>query len=265
MGKRVSALVLVLCLLLGCGASALALESEYKLYVDGVEVEYAYTELDDGVTYAAAFFVVQALYPDATAAWENESTVIRAEGLTITAKPGAKYLIANGRYLYVPTLVRSQEGTGNTMVPVRTLVKAMGAEMTYDAAGIYLTAGAGPILSGEEFYNAEDLDLIARVIRHEAGNQSLEGQMAVGNVILHRTQAKGFGGPTVKGVLFAPNQFTGATNCKASASSIIAAKLVMDGADVVPGAFWFNGVGRSFWASRNKALLYTIGGHAFYG
>ena len=34
---------------------------------------------------------------------------------------------------------------------------------------------------------------------------------------------------------------------------------------VLPNAYWFNGVGRSCWASRNKECIAVIGGHAFYG
>ena len=48
-------------------------------------------------------------------------------------------------------------------------------------------------------------------------------------------------------------------------SSILAAKLCLEGAMVLPNAYWFNGVGRSCWASRNKECIAVIGGHAFYG
>lgn len=265
MTRRVTCLLLALLLTLGCGMSALAVENEYEIYVDGTVVEHSNSVLEDGTTYVAAFFVVQAMYPDAVATWENEQTCIRAEGLTITAKPGAYYMVANGRYLYIPGKVRVHPETRNILVPVRTLAKAMGAQLSYDNAGVYLTTGTGPILSGDQFYNAGDLDLIARVIRHEAGNQSLQGKMGVGNVILNRVASSQFPN-TVSGVLYQKNQFTGATNCKANEACIIAAKLCMDGGEAVPSAAcWFNGVGKSFWASRNKSLLTTIGNHAFYG
>lgn len=264
MTKRVICLLLAVILTLGCGVSALAAGDGYSIYVDEVEVERAYAIRENGTTYVAAYFVLQAMYPDAAINWEGGQTKITAPGLTVTAKSGANYIVANGRYLYVSGKVQVHPETEDIMVPVRVLAKAMGAEVKYDENGVYLTAGDGPILSGDRFYNAEDLDLIARVIRHEAGNQPLKGQIAVGNVILHRVASRQFPN-TVSGVLYQKNQFTGATNCKASEGSLIAAKLCLEGVDVVPGACWFNGVGKAFWASRNKSLIATIGNHAFYG
>ena len=245
--------------------AALAVENEYDIYVDGVKVEHPDSVMVDGVAYAAAFFVVQAMYPDAVATWENEQTCIRAEGLTITARPGEPYMVANGRYLYLPGKVQVHPETRNILLPVCELGEAMGAKVSYDAAGVYLTnAGTGPILSGDLFYNATDLDLIARVIRHEAGNQPLTGKLAVGNVILNRVASKQFPN-NVYDVLYQKNQFPGATNSTANAACLIAAKLCMDGANVAPGACWFNGVGKACWASRNKSLVGVIGNHAFYG
>lgn len=264
MAKRIACLLLALSLVMGCGISAMAVSSEFPVYVNGTEVEYACSILNEGTTYVDFYFVVQAMYPDAVAAWENGQMVVRATGLTITAKPGESWMVANGRYLYIPGKVQRHPETTDAMVPVRTLAKAMGAVVSYDQNGVYLASGTGPILSGDQFYNAADLDLLARVIRHEAGNQGLAGQMAVGNVILHRVADSRFPN-SVYDVLYQPNQFPGATNATPTAADVIAAKLCMDGGDVVPGACWFNGVGRSFWASRHKSLLYTIGNHAFYG
>lgn len=264
MTKRITCFVLAALLLLGCGMSALAAGKDYAIHVDDVLVEKAYAVRENGTTYVAAYFVIQAMYPEAEISWAGGATKITAPGLTVTAKTGDPYIVANGRYLYVSGGVRVHPETEDTMVPVRVLARAMGATVSYDDSGVYLTAGEGPILSGDRFYNAEDLDLIARVIRHEAGNQPLKGKIAVGNVILHRVASRQFPN-SVSGVLYQKNQFTGATNCKANEASIIAAKLCLEGVDVVPGACWFNGVGKAFWASRNKSLIATIGNHSFYG
>ena len=50
-------------------------------------------------------------------------------------------------------------------------------------------------------------------------------------------------------------------------SSIIAAKLVMDGGVVeeVKNALWFDAMCSNSWAARHKACLVIIGGHKFYG
>lgn len=58
-----------------------------------------------------------------------------------------------------------------------------------------------------------DIDLIARTIHSEAGNQSEEGQRAVGSVIMNRKDYEGYGGsPTVEGVISFPNQFSSYKN-----------------------------------------------------
>lgn len=260
--KRLICLFMALTLLLGFSVSALAApESQLPIYVDGQPVENAASVLDNGVTYVSLYYTTLALRP---------GSHLRADGamagsdFVITAVPGRAYMVCNGRYLYIPGLVRSHPETGETLVPVRTLATALGAELAWSAEGISLTTGGAALESGDTFYNAKDLDLIARVVQHESGNQPLAGKIGVANVILNRVKFSQFPN-TVSGVLNQKNQFPGATNATPKAEAIIAAKLAMDGANTVGKACWFNGVGKSFWASKNKSLIATIGNHAFYG
>ena len=44
----------------------------------------------------------------------------------------------------------------------------------------------------------------------------------------------------------------------------MAAKLVLDGAQVTPDALFFNAAGLRSYASRTKTYVTTIGNHAFY-
>ncbi|MCM1219792.1 MAG: cell wall hydrolase [Lachnospiraceae bacterium] len=54
-----------------------------------------------------------------------------------------------------------------------------------------------------------DIDLLARTIHAESGNQSEEGQRAVGSVIMNRLNYSGYGGSdTIEGVISFPNQFS---------------------------------------------------------
>ena len=256
-------LLMVFTLMIGIGIHlpAAAAESQIAVYVDGALVEKAAAVVENGVTYVSLYHTTLALRP---------GSYLRADGLmvgsdfTMGAFVGSQYMACNNRFLYVPGLVRAHPETHETLVPVRSLALALGAKVEWNADGIHLTTGGAALQDGGTFYNAADVDLIARVIRHESGNQSLAGKIAVANVILNRVKSHQFPN-TVYEVLFQKNQFPGATNATAKAEDIIAAKLAIDGANTVGGACWFNGVGKACWASRNKTLIATIGGHSFYG
>lgn len=219
--------------------------------------------LYDGVSYFPLEETVKSFYPDTEVRCEDGVYTARSENFTMTVEKGKTYLEINGRYLYVPDGFKVREEDGMVMVPARILGQAMGVQVDWKKKVIFTTGGS-PLQEADKPYTDDDLDLISRVITHESGNQVLEGKMAVGNVILNRVNNSRFPN-TVSEVIFQKNQFPGATNATANTESIIAAKLVLEGANVVPGAYYFNGVGKACWASRNKDLLYTIGGHAFYG
>lgn len=267
MKKRISCLILCLTLMLSLGVTALAAEtpdSTASVVVDGVTMENFSAVGYSRTTYVSLYGMTMALRPDTVVTWEDGQMVARGSDFTLSARVGAAYMVANGRYLYISGGVKADE-TGDTLVPTRVIAEALGAELAWDKdQGVVFTSGTAPILSGDEFYNATDLDLISRVIQHESGNQPLTGKIGVANVILNRVSDGRFPG-TVSDVIYEQNQFPGATNANPSAESILAAKLAMDGAMTVPGALYFNGAGKDCWAARNKNLIAVIGGHAFYG
>ena len=239
-----------------------------RILVDGVVLEDTPSLLINGTTYVALRGVGQALRPDAVISWEDRHAVVTADDLTITAYPNESYFVANGRYLYLPDGVKLINGT--TMLPVRKLAQALGAEVDWDAetSSVLITSGTGTIVSGDEYYDADVLDLVSHIIYAESGNQPLAGKIAVGNVIFNRVNDPLFPN-TVSAVIYQPNQFYPVGHSifykTPNAESVIAAKLCMDGAMVLPTALYFNGVGRTCWASQHKTCVAVIGGHAFYG
>lgn len=214
--------------------------------------------------------MVQMLNASAQATWNARTGVtVTAPGLTMTAKSGDSYVVANGRYLYVPNQVRTVND--RVEVPLKTLTTAFGYSLNWNESTevISIQASGTPIQSGDEFYNAETLFWLSRIIYAESGNQSLEGRMAVGNVVMNRVKNPKYPN-TVEGVLAQKNQFTtyngGAlANRKPNEGSVIAAKLVMDGGEVpqVAGALYFDSASGS-WASRNRTFAGQIGNHRFY-
>lgn len=222
-------------------------------------------------TYVSLGAMSELLDPTVQITWDGTNVAVATQNLCINARVGQLYIEANGRYLYVPELVQVSEG-GQISVPLRTVAEAFGAAVGYDGATgvVTVTRGSGAIQPGDSYYDPDDLFWLSRVIFRESGNQPLEGQMAVGNVVLNRVADPIFP-DTVEGVLAQKNQFStyasgvlAATN--PSESSVIAAKLVMDGGVVeeTKGALYFDS-GSNSWAARNKEHIATIGGHKFYG
>ncbi len=270
MQKRVSCLVIALALFVAMSAHAAAAESSHNIVVNGVELSTpTVTKVINQNTYVSYWPVVAALYPQATVSWENGQSVARANGLTLCVPVGAQYIVANGRYLYVPDGV--QVVNESILVPAQTLAKALGASVGWDSINqcAVFQAGSGPIAAGDSYYNSDSVYWLSRIIYAESGNQSLDGKIAVGNVILNRVANSQFPN-TIKGVIFQPNQFSPVSNGSIyntpSTQSVIAAKLCLDGANTVGNSLYFVNpyVTPNSWASRNRTCVATIGAHAFF-
>ena len=256
----------------GVSPQELTEQIDTALCVDGeyVSVEVARVQ-HDGVTYVALAPMAKELDESVQIGWDGSSSTVtvKSSKLSLTAKVGQPYIQANGRYLYVPEGV--QMVGGKVTVPLSVLVKAFDARLSWDAASgtVVVNRGSGAIQSGDSYYNQDDLFWLSRIIQAECGNQPLEGRMAVGNVVLNRVKNPAFPS-TVKGVLSQKNQFTtwknGAlANRTPNATSVIAAKLVLDGGEVesTKGATFFDSKSNS-WAARNKTCVAVIGNHKFY-
>jgi len=229
-----------------------------------------------GMTYVSLKVMSQQLDTTAQVEWnaDNNTISVITETLTLTAKVGQKYLVANGRYLYMPEgVVLTQEG--QTLVCLDTLAKAFDAKLGWDGeAGTFLvTRGSGAIESADAFYGEDDLFWLSRVIYAESGNQVLEGKMGVGIVVLNRVNDRsGIWPDSIKGVIAQRNQFSTYKNGRLAnrtpnAESVVAAKLVLDGGMVeeVKHAYFFDTYKPNSWAARNKNVVAAIGGHRFYG
>lgn len=225
----------------------------------------------DGVTYVALAPMAEALDGSAQVSWNAsaKTVTVTTDKLRLTAKVGQLYLVANGRYLYLPEKVQAVDG--RVIVPLWAAAKAFDASVRWNAATgvITVTRGSGAIQAGESYYSQETLYWLSRVIYAESANQPLEGQMAVGNVVMNRVASPVFPN-SVEAVLAQKNQFSTyksgkITNCTPNETSIIAAKLVLDGGVVEEsnGALYFDSTVGS-WAARNKECIATIGGHKFY-
>ncbi len=221
----------------------------------------------EGEVYVSLRAVAQALDSDVEALWDGQQFKVVHWGVVdVIAAPGACYVTANERYLYVPHGVQTAGET--VLVPLATVCKAFDASYVANGDGTFdLFRGSGAITPGWEFYNADDLYWLSHIINAESGNQPLSGKIAVGNVVLNRVADSRFP-DTIKGVIYQKNQFTpvrnGSINKTPNAESVLAAKLCLDGGEALEDVLWFNVKGLRSWASRNRPVVATIAGHTFF-
>jgi N-acetylmuramoyl-L-alanine amidase len=193
-----------------------------------------------------------------------------APGLTLEARAGDCYIVANGRYLYAPA--GCIEAAGDILVPLRALAKAFGANISWNGVRreAYTYTSGNAIASGDAFYNSEDLLWLSRIISAEARGEPMQGKIAVGNVVLNRRSLPQYPN-TVYGVIFDKRsgvQFTpaysGAINCKPSQECVIAAKIALDGGNAAGDSLFFSSAYSSCWAASRRPFSGRIGNHNFY-
>ena len=243
----------------------------------------------NGVTYVTVSSFAAMVDPEATVEEENGVATVSSskveqvvdgsgntanvvqETLNMTVSAGASYIVANGRYLYVRDGVILLNNS--VAAPVRVLAKAFNLDVAYDneEKTVYLghpwQADHFYIAPGDSFYDADSLYWLSHIIYSESGNQVLAGKIAVGNVVMNRVRSSIFPN-NIYDVLHQKNQFTSVYYSNFSRTpneeSVVAAKLVLDGAEVLPNALFFARAGLSCYASRNRPYVATIGAHAFY-
>lgn len=205
-------------------------------------------------------------------AWTEGAAVAWTEELTIRAQPGQPYIEVNGRCLFTgpetPVLLQD----GKTLVPVRTLAQAFDGTVHWEGESRTASVTTGEPVFDEAVYSADDLYWLSRIISAESQGEPLNGQIAVGNVILNRVASSQFP-DTVYDVIFDRNngvQFTpvaiGSIYWEPTEESVAAAKLCLEGASVAGDSLYFrNGaLAQSAWVVENCQYVMSIGSHQFY-
>lgn len=240
-----------------------------SLQVNGQTVP-AVHQVENGTTYVALRTVAQALDQSVSVFWSDGRAVVEGPSLTLQAQPGQQWLSVNGRCLYIPGGVKLAEG--RTLVPVRVLADAFGAQVSWDGqAGLVTLSSSGQVPTAG--YSQDELYWLSRIISAESRGESLLGQIAVGNVVLNRVASPEFP-DTIYGVIFDARwggQFepvrNGSVYSEPAQISIVAAKLCLEGASVVGESLYFLDPVKAgnLWTTYNRPYIATIGVHDFYG
>lgn len=199
-----------------------------------------------------------------TVSWQSGQAVAVSGSRAIQARPGAPSFTVNG--VSCPGAVFLRDG--RTYLPLRPLCEALGLSVRWDS-----DLGGAAVRSGKvRSYDSEDLYWLSRVISAESRGESLEGQIAVGNVALNRVRSPEFP-DSVRAVVFDRKdgvQFEPVSNGSIydapTPRSVIAAKAALAGTDIVGGCLYFYApaLSQGTWIKTNRTYYTTIGCHRFY-
>lgn len=253
-----------------CGlfaAAALCLPAEaarpVAVQVDG-ELLGTTAYVENGTTYVPLRDLLGAL-GDWNVWWDSPTATARAvsDGASLSADPRGNSLTVNGRRYACTVYV---EG-GRTYVPLRLTVKALGGSVAWDP---WLDGAA--VTSATAAYDAMDYYWLSHIIHAESGGEELEGQIAVGNVVLNRVDSPDFPDsiPEVifdrsNGVQFEPVA-NGTVTAVPSELSREAARRVLAGENTAgPSLYFFApALSQGTWIDESRSYQQTIGCHRFY-
>lgn len=220
--------------------------------------------LEAGVTYVPLRDLL-----DAFGGWEINwdpvsATAQAANGSrTLCADPAADTITLDDMVYSGSVYVKN----GRTYVPLRLTANLLGGSAAWDP---YL--GGAAVTSPDAEHDAVELYWLSRIISAESRGESMEGQIAVGNVVLNRMASADFP-DTIPAVIFDrvdAVQFEPVENgmiyAAPAESAVAAAVQVLNGERAVEEVLYFYAPALSdgVWINANRTYAVTIGCHRFY-
>lgn len=201
----------------------------------------------------------------------TKTSVMTAKGLTLSSGAGCYVSYANDRTLFSisPTVIMND---GRMYIPADIFAKAVGMKASKTSSELNISGSYSPLAAASNYYRADEVLWLARIIHAESSGESLLGQIAVGNVVLNRVKSPYYPN-TIYGVIFDKKygvQFSPVLNGTIyntpSYNSTLAAKICLEGFDISDGAFFFlePRLSTSSWIPETRTYAFTIGRHDFY-
>ena len=204
---------------------------------------------------------------------QSRTLNIKGAGFEMDVIDGSNVIYANGRTLFSmsPSVIMTN---GRMYAPLNLISKALGLSFYQSSAtGAYVISGSvKPITHGATYYDTDAVYWLARIISAESRGESLLGQIAVGSVVMNRVNSSLYPN-TIWGVIFDRKygvQFSpildGSIYNTPTASSVVAAKICLEGFNVNKNALFFlyPRASTSNWIPNNRTYLFSIGKHDFY-
>ncbi len=161
---------------------------------------------------------------------------------------------------------------GVLCAPIEALMSAAGLRSTEIVGDEICIWGVPTFPEADDVYSYEDLYWLSRIISAEARGEPFIGQLAVGTVVINRTRSDYYPDTIYKvifdkvgGTQFTPAS-TGSVYREPTESSVIAAKLCLEGFSLDPNIlFFFNSsIAAGSWITANREYTMTVGRHDFY-
>jgi hypothetical protein len=196
------------------------------------------------------------------------STVYANENEAIKLVIGSKEILAYGQKKQ--TDAAAELVNGRTMVPLRFVSENLDCDVKWDELTYSVLINKKGIVVPQQYienrsYTDEDLMWLARIVQVEVKGLSVNGRVAVANVVLNRVKSPKFPN-TVYDVIHVSGQFppvrkASFKNLVPSKECIIAAKMALEGVNNVGNCLYFNNVK---FKSKNVTLFKRIDGEYFY-
>ena len=251
-------------------------QSDYqqiKVYAAGRQILEDQAPLIDSVTYVPLRAYSEIMGAQSVE-WnaKTRTATVKKDGITIKVTDGTSFVDAEGRIFFCPTAIRN---IGDRLyVPIRALSSALSLDVEWDAdtRSVLVSESQTAFVSGDKFYNSDDLYWLARIINAEAEGEPFLGKIAVGNVVINRKNSPSYPN-SIYGVIFDRKygtQFSpvsiGTIYKTPSAESVLAAKICLEGYSLSEDILFFVNprYATSNWIERTRPYVFTIGGHKFY-
>ena len=273
--KAFLSFVLILCVICGSVVFTGASGGTLSIYVNGTEIASDVSPYaKNNTTLVPVRAICNAIGID-NILWDNGSKSVTVKGTSyIQFTVGQSYAYKDGgRYsLSVPTEIKN----GRTMIPLRFLAEAFGADVSWDSVyncvDIYKQGISVPQSCRKNDYSKEEFEWLARIVSAESAGEPFSGQVAVANVVLNRVKSAEYP-DTIYGVVFDTKHGTqfqpvanGTVYNVPSKTSVEAAKRAIMGENYVGDCLYFlnESTATNNWIVKNREYYTTINNHSFY-
>lgn len=275
--KKVTAVLIILFIFISTNVFAVDSYGGYDIPID-IEVNGSFIKcvkkpvLIDGVTY-----IPLRAFSDAIGGiikWDeiNNAATMEKDGHSFVFYLEKEYCIIDGIQKKYPSIMYKDL----SFIPVRAVSETLGYYVMWDDFYQTVKISASNVAVPEECkdysYSYEDILYLGKIIWIESGYAHFDVKLGVGGTVLNRVKSPSFPW-TVKDVIFDkkygvqfPPAHTSRINETPSYESVLAAKCVLNGADVVGNSLYFieKRNAASSWAHKNRRFFGTIHDMCFY-